>query len=90
MLALCFICFWIFMTMALIYSVIAAFKEAISHLKKLHQIPCHKCDYFTNDYRLKCPVNPTVACTEEAISCRDFEVQTANSNSYHRGRWKMY
>ncbi len=55
--------FWRFMAIA---------KQAIGHLKRLHQIPCNKCAYFTGDYRLKCTVNPIDATSENAIGCRDF------------------
>jgi hypothetical protein len=48
-------------------------KAGITHLKKLHQVPCSRCAFFTNDYRLKCTVNPLTAMSEEAINCRDFE-----------------
>ena len=46
--------------------------KAVNHLKRLHQIPCDKCAYFTGDYRLKCTVNPIGAMSEQAIGCRDF------------------
>jgi hypothetical protein len=46
--------------------------EGITHLKKLHAIPCSRCAYFTGDYRLKCTLHPCDALTEEAINCRDF------------------
>jgi hypothetical protein len=48
-------------------------KAGITHLKKLHQVPCSRCAFFTGDYRLKCTVNPSIAMSEEAIDCRDFE-----------------
>jgi RNA polymerase subunit RPABC4/transcription elongation factor Spt4 len=38
----------------------------------MHQIPCTGCVFFTNDHRLKCPVRPKVAMTEEAIGCMDY------------------
>jgi hypothetical protein len=44
----------------------------IANLKRLHQIPCANCQFFTNDFRLKCTVRPTYALTEEAINCSDF------------------
>jgi hypothetical protein len=50
------------------------FKAGITHLKRLHQVPCYRCQYFTGDYRLKCPVQPLTACTDGAIGCRDFAV----------------
>jgi hypothetical protein len=44
-----------------------------SYVRRLHQIPCDRCVYFTGDYRLKCTVNPLMALSEESIDCRDFE-----------------
>jgi len=41
--------------------------------KKMHQIPCTKCRFFTNDYRLKCTARPHIANTEEAIHCLDYQ-----------------
>jgi hypothetical protein len=43
------------------------------HLRKLHQVPCDRCAFFTGDYRLKCTVHPYKAFTEEATHCIDFE-----------------
>ncbi|MEM7760458.1 MAG: hypothetical protein AAF298_20360 [Cyanobacteria bacterium P01_A01_bin.40] len=46
--------------------------EAIAQAKRMHQIPCTRCQFFTGDYRLKCTVNPSVANTEAAIGCGDY------------------
>ena len=68
------LCFgvWTLIFSCLGWRLVATSKQAFSHLKRLHQIPCDKCAYFTGDYRLKCTVNPTIAMSETAISCRDF------------------
>jgi hypothetical protein len=55
-----------------IWSFWKAVLEGITHLKKLHAIPCSRSAYFTGDYRIKCTVHPRDALTEEAINCRDF------------------
>lgn len=47
-------------------------QEGTSYVRRLHQIPCSHCAYFTGDYRLKCAVNPISALTEEAIGCGDY------------------
>ncbi len=47
--------------------------DAIARAKKMHQIPCTKCRFFTGDYRLKCTVNPHLANTEQAIGCSDYQ-----------------
>ncbi|MGK7880883.1 MAG: hypothetical protein AB4060_12385 [Crocosphaera sp.] len=56
-------------------SVIAMIVDVIKRAKKMHKIPCSNCQYFTNDYRLKCPVNPFQASTEAAINCQDYHKQ---------------
>lgn len=47
--------------------------DMVAQAKKMHQIPCTKCRFFTGDYRLKCTVNPSVANTEQAIDCSDYQ-----------------
>ena len=42
--------------------------QGINYVKKLHQIPCANCVYFTGDHRLKCTVDPIKAMTENAIT----------------------
>ncbi|NJL02159.1 MAG: hypothetical protein HC838_17815 [Spirulinaceae cyanobacterium RM2_2_10] len=53
-------------------AIIAASRDAIDHLRRLHQIPCTGCAYFTGCQYLKCTVNPSIALTEGAVACRDF------------------
>ena len=90
MLTICFICLWVSMILMFFISIFQAFKHGITHLRKLHQIPCSKCDFFTNDYRLKCTVRPVAACTESAINCLDFELKTKTTNINHRPWWKLW
>jgi hypothetical protein len=47
--------------------------EIIQKSRTMHQIPCHSCQYFTDSYNLKCTIHPTIANTELAINCRDFQ-----------------
>ena len=54
------------------WSVVSFCLDAIAQAKRMHQIPCTKCRFFTGDYRLKCTVNPSVANTEQAIGCCDY------------------
>ena len=75
MLAIFFISFWLILMIIFSFSVVSAFKQGAEQLKRLHQIPCYKCDFFTNDFRLKCTVHPIKACSEEALGCTDFEPQ---------------
>lgn len=53
-------------------SIISFVTDIIAQAKRMHQIPCTKCRFFTGDYRLKCTVNPELANTENAIDCNDF------------------
>lgn len=48
--------------------------DVLAVAKKMHQIPCSSCRFFTGDYRLKCTVNPHIANTEEAIDCPDCDL----------------
>jgi len=50
-----------------------SFWQGITYVKRLHQIPCNQCTFFTGDYRLKCTVNPDMALTESALNCSDYE-----------------
>ncbi len=43
------------------------------YVRQLHQIPCHRCIFFTGEYHLKCPVHPYKALNEDAIDCVDFQ-----------------
>ena len=54
------------------WSVLGVFIDAIARAKRMHQIPCTQCRFFTNNYRLKCTVNPYIANTEEAIGCSEY------------------
>ncbi|AFY33265.1 hypothetical protein [Calothrix sp. PCC 7507] len=84
----CLLCAWT-ITIGLILSMWLTLKKGINFIKKLHQIPCHACEYFTNDHRLKCTVHPIKACSEQAINCIDFEPKTAACNACQKGRRKL-
>ena len=62
-------CAWV-MTIGACASAILSIEKARDRIKTLHQIPCSGCAFF------KCTVNPTEACTQVAIGCRDFEPKT--------------
>ena len=57
----------------LISTLITAIIDVNKRSQKMHEIPCTNCQYFTRNFYLKCPVNPDIANTELAISCRDFQ-----------------
>ncbi len=76
----CFSCAWGMLFFGVL-SFLMCFRKGLNHIKKLHQVPCARCEYFTNDYRLKCTVQPIIACSEDAISCRDFAPRTSTCNA---------
>lgn len=55
------------------WTFLSAIVSGIAIAKKMHQIPCTKCRFFTNDHRLKCTAQPHIANTEEAINCIDYQ-----------------
>ena len=59
-----------------VYSLGNTSVEGWKQLRRMHQVPCSRCMYFTGDYNLKCSVRPCDALTEQAIGCRDFEIVT--------------
>ena len=69
---LCLVCAWSLVGLFFV-SLYKASTEGLARLKRLHQIPCSNCAFFTKEYCLKCTVNPIIALSEEAIDCRDFE-----------------
>lgn len=90
MIAIFLISFWVFLMILFSFSVVHAFKQGAEQVRKLHRIPCYKCDFFTNDYRLKCTVNPSLACSEEALGCIDFEPKKIAKNAPRRKWGKRY
>ena len=71
LIGICFILTWIFL-LSLVSTVYSACRDTAARVKKMHQIPCSNCQFFTNDYRLKCTIQPIIANTEQAIDCRDY------------------
>ena len=63
---------WVFI-LSLIATLLGVIRDIINRTKQMHQIPCTNCRYFTNDYSLKCTVQPQIANTELAIDCSDFK-----------------
>ncbi len=55
------------------WSFFSALASSFAIAKRMHQIPCTKCRFFTNDHRLKCTAQPYIANTEEAIHCTDYQ-----------------
>lgn len=69
---ICFVVAWGLMLL-IVWNLGTAIADTVRRAKRMHQIPCANCTYFTKDYRLKCPVQPTIALSESAIDCPDFQ-----------------
>ncbi|MFB2918597.1 MULTISPECIES: hypothetical protein [Aerosakkonema] len=67
----CFFLAWALMFL-LAGNLWSAFNHSVTRAKRMHQIPCPGCQFFTNDYRLKCTVHPHIANSEDAIECPDY------------------
>ncbi|BAY19092.1 hypothetical protein NIES2109_51010 [Nostoc sp. HK-01] len=72
---ICFVGAWSLMILVA-WSLWTAARDSVATAKQMHQIPCPGCQFFTDDYRLKCTVHPSVANTEEAINCMDYQPKT--------------
>ncbi len=72
---ICFVSAW-GLIILFTWSLWTAARDSVKTAQKMYQIPCSGCQYFTDDYRLKCTVNPTMANTEEAIECMDYQAKT--------------
>ena len=83
--------FWAIVFSYLCYQMVSIFNRGIDRVTKLHQIPCSKCAYFTGDYRLKCPINPMIALSEDAIDCRDFQADcNCHFNNFQHSKNKLF
>jgi hypothetical protein len=82
LLAIVWCCFCAcFLTGFFFWSCWTTARRGFNYIRRLHQIPCDRCVYFTGDYRLKCTVHPYKALTEEAIECLDFRSTTPSENT---------
>ncbi|MBD2388871.1 hypothetical protein [Cylindrospermum sp. FACHB-282] len=72
---ICFVAAWSVIIL-LASSLWTAARDSVATAKQMHQIPCTNCQFFTADYRLKCTVRPSIANTEAAIDCSDFQAKT--------------
>ena len=68
---LCLILAWGLLLLVL-WTIAAAIADTVRRAERMHQIPCANCAFFTKDYHLKCPVQPMIALSEQAIGCSDF------------------
>ncbi len=68
---LCLVSAWGLMFL-LFSSIGATVTDSLRRAQRMHQIPCANCVFFSGDYHLKCPVQPTIALSEDAIDCPDY------------------
>jgi hypothetical protein len=68
---ICFFFAWAFV-LVLVWGIWSAIAQGVTTAKQMHQVPCADCQFFTNDYRLKCTVHPAIANSEQAINCPDY------------------
>lgn len=68
----CFVVAWGLVGL-MAWNTISAIRDGLSQATVMHKVPCAECRFFTNDYRLKCPIHPRNALSESAINCSDFE-----------------
>lgn len=47
-------------------------RKEVKNTRQLAQLPCKKCQYFSNNPYMKCAVNPYVAMTPAANDCAEF------------------
>jgi len=72
---ICFVVAWTVIILVIL-NLWAAARDSVTTAKQMHQIPCTGCQFFTDNYRLKCTVRPSIANTEEAINCSDYQPKT--------------
>jgi hypothetical protein len=72
---ICLISAWVFI-LILGWSLWHTTEQTLSRAKQMHEIPCTRCRFFTNDHYLKCTVQPKIANTEEAINCSDYRPES--------------
>ena len=51
----------------------SGWRQGWAHLRRLHQIPCSNCAFFTDEYNLKFALHPHNALNEAAIGCLGYE-----------------
>jgi hypothetical protein len=67
------------MLLLFVLAILLASQDGIRRLKRLHQVPCFHCRYYTGSPYLKCPVRPVEAASEVALHCTDYAATDAGS-----------
>ncbi|MEA5451456.1 hypothetical protein VB780_22950 [Leptolyngbya sp. CCNP1308] len=71
------------MVLVFVLAVLLAVNDGVQRLRRLHQVPCFRCQYYTNSPYLKCPVHPLDAGSEAALCCTDYEPAIDPARSSH-------
>lgn len=61
------------MVLVFVLAILLAVSDGVQRLRRLHQVPCFRCQYYTNSPYLKCPVRPLDAGSEAALCCNDYQ-----------------
>jgi hypothetical protein len=69
------------MVLVFVLAILLAVNDGIQRLRRLHQVPCFRCQYYTNSPYLKCPVRPFDAGSETALCCTDFQPKICTPTS---------
>jgi hypothetical protein len=62
-----------------VLAILLATQDGMRRLKRLHQVPCFHCRYYTGSPYLKCPVRPVEAASEAALHCTDYAATDSES-----------
>ncbi|MBW4439785.1 MAG: hypothetical protein KME10_00840 [Plectolyngbya sp. WJT66-NPBG17] len=54
-------------------------RKEVKTTRNLAQLPCKKCQFFSNNPYMKCAVNPHMAMTPDATDCSDFRSRSAKT-----------
>ncbi|BAY17325.1 hypothetical protein NIES2109_13460 [Nostoc sp. HK-01] len=49
--------------------------KMVFSVKRLHQVPCKNCRFYSNNHYLKCAVQPSIVLTDEAKNCSEFSAK---------------
>ncbi|MGK7891183.1 MAG: hypothetical protein AB4042_17780 [Leptolyngbyaceae cyanobacterium] len=82
---LCCLTAWLLLAIAC-WGLWSALHRGIAQARRMHQIPCSNCQFFTGNYLLKCTVRPDIALSEAAISCSDYAATVCGLSSVGRYR----
>lgn len=69
---ICFVLAW-GLILLIAWVILGAIANTYKQARTMHQIPCANCHFFTGNYFLKCPVQPRIALSENAIDCPDYD-----------------